>query len=191
MPEPSTLADGLGRMAAWAREGGPPASSGSGRSRWSEVNPRFGWRSSAKRPLDSRAVHPAGRAPGQRFRYEQYITPQPDGTARIRGRSGAAGQRNHLRPGQYLRKAGIAARGFARRLKHPVELRRYDVVFVQREALLRGAEWSRNPRSGPQPGWSSTSTTPSGSTTPPPPTVACQSSRRTHQEADASRSPIS
>jgi glycosyltransferase involved in cell wall biosynthesis len=89
------------------------------------------------------SVHPPGRAPSQRFRYEQYI-----------GFLAEHGFRTTFAPvlkpedydvvyseGGYLKKGLIAGRGLARRLLEAARLRRFDIVFVQREAVQLGTAW--------------------------------------------------
>lgn len=90
--------------------------------------------------------YPHGRAPSQRFRFEQYL-----------GALTAAGHRYQLssflgettwnilyKPGHTVRKAlGIGA-GFGRRLVLLLTIRRYDFVFIHREAAPLGPpllEW--------------------------------------------------
>jgi glycosyltransferase involved in cell wall biosynthesis len=89
------------------------------------------------------SVHPPGRAPSQRFRYEQYV----DFLAEHGFRTTFAPV---LKPadygvvygeGGYLRKGLIAGRGLARRLADVRRLPRFDIVFVQREAVQLGTSW--------------------------------------------------
>jgi glycosyltransferase involved in cell wall biosynthesis len=90
--------------------------------------------------------YPIGRAPSQRFRFEQYLPALA-----------AAGHEVRLapfideatwtilyRPGLAVRKAMGILRGFARRLGHVAAAARYDYVFVHREAAPLGPpvfEW--------------------------------------------------
>jgi glycosyltransferase involved in cell wall biosynthesis len=89
------------------------------------------------------SVHPPGRAPSQRFRYEQYV----DFLAEHGFRTTFA---PILKPddyevvyseGGYLRKGLIAGRGLARRVAEVRTLPRFDIVFVQREAVQLGTSW--------------------------------------------------
>jgi glycosyltransferase involved in cell wall biosynthesis len=88
-------------------------------------------------------VHPPGRAPSQRFRYEQYVDFLAEHGFRttfapiLRADDYAA----VYREGDYLRKGVIAARGLARRLADARRLPRFDIVFVQREAMQLGTSW--------------------------------------------------
>jgi glycosyltransferase involved in cell wall biosynthesis len=89
------------------------------------------------------SVHPPGRTPSQRFRYEQYVdflaehgfrttfapVLKADDYGVIYGEGG------------YLRKGLIAGRGLARRLADVRRLPRFDIVFVQREAVQLGTSW--------------------------------------------------
>ena len=97
-----------------------------------------------KRPHDGRilfaAVHPPGRVPSQRFRFEQYVeylaehglpttfapVIHPDEYGVMYGSK------------QLPRKAWIGVRGLARRAGDLLRLRDFDIVFVQREAIQLG-----------------------------------------------------
>lgn len=86
------------------------------------------------------AVHAANRAPGQRFRFEQYL-----GALRGRGVTcdfsgllDADGARVLYSPGKVRQKAWLALRALGKRLCQALTLDRYDLVFVQREALFIG-----------------------------------------------------
>jgi glycosyltransferase involved in cell wall biosynthesis len=89
------------------------------------------------------SVHPPGRTPSQRFRYEQYV----DFLAEHGFRTTFAPVLNAgdyevvYGEGGYLRKGLIAGRGLARRVADVRRLRRFDIVFVQREALQLGTSW--------------------------------------------------
>jgi len=86
------------------------------------------------------SVHPPGRVPSQRFRYEQYVdfldehgfrttfAPllRPDEYGVIYGN------------GRYLKKARVVTRTLVRRLGDVLRARDADIVFVQREALQVG-----------------------------------------------------
>lgn len=86
------------------------------------------------------AVHAPDRAPGQRFRFEQYL-----GALRERGIEvdfswvlDAKRASLLYSPGNVPRKALLAARSAMERVAQIPSLRRYDLVFVQREALFVG-----------------------------------------------------
>jgi glycosyltransferase involved in cell wall biosynthesis len=86
------------------------------------------------------SVHPPGRVPSQRFRFEQYVdflaehgftttfAPliHPDEYGVVYGRKGLA------------RKAWIGVRGLGQRMRDLLRLRDFDVVVVQREAIQFG-----------------------------------------------------
>jgi glycosyltransferase involved in cell wall biosynthesis len=86
------------------------------------------------------AVHPPGRVPSQRFRFEQYVPflaehGMPTTFAPL------------IRPDEYgvmygskqlARKAWIGARGMGRRASDVLRLRDFDIVVVQREAIQFG-----------------------------------------------------
>jgi glycosyltransferase involved in cell wall biosynthesis len=86
------------------------------------------------------SVHPPGRTPSQRFRFEQYVdflrdngfdttfapVVHPDEYEILYGRGRAA------------RKAAIASRGLLTRFADLARTPRFDIVFVQREAIQLG-----------------------------------------------------
>jgi glycosyltransferase involved in cell wall biosynthesis len=86
------------------------------------------------------AVHPPGRVPSQRFRFEQYVD--------FLAEEGFVTTFSSLmRPRDYgivydsarhVRKALIAGRGLVRRLGDLASAAKYDIVFVQREAIQLG-----------------------------------------------------
>jgi glycosyltransferase involved in cell wall biosynthesis len=88
------------------------------------------------------SVHPPGRVPSQRFRFEQYVDFlreegfETEFAPVLRQDEYDAiyteGHRHHLR------KARIAARGLARRVLDAARASRYHVVVVQREAVQLG-----------------------------------------------------
>ncbi len=90
--------------------------------------------------------YPPGRAPSQRFRFEQYLdTLVAQGHRyRLAPFLSEATWRILYQPGQSARKAmGIVA-GFGRRLAHVLAATQYDYVFVHREAAPLGppvVEW--------------------------------------------------
>lgn len=84
------------------------------------------------------AMHRPGRSPGQRFRFEQYLgyLEQNGWTCDVSHLISEADDRVLYRPGGFLRKGGIFVRSVLTRLADVVRARRYDVVFVYREALM-------------------------------------------------------
>lgn len=90
--------------------------------------------------------YPPGRAPSQRFRFEQYL-----GELSAHGHSyrlapflSEATWRILYQPGQMVRKALGIAGGFGRRLLHVLTASAYDFVFIHREAAPVGPpifEW--------------------------------------------------
>jgi glycosyltransferase involved in cell wall biosynthesis len=86
------------------------------------------------------AVHAPDRAPGQRFRFEQYL-----GSLRGRGIQcdyswalDADDSRVLYSPGRVPQKALLSLRLLAKRWLETFSVRKYDLVFVQREALYFG-----------------------------------------------------
>lgn len=86
------------------------------------------------------SVHPPGRAPAQRFRFEQYVD-------HLRDNGFETTFSPVLRPDEYdvvygrgraAHKGLIAARGLLTRFADLARSSRYDIVFVQREAIQLG-----------------------------------------------------
>jgi glycosyltransferase involved in cell wall biosynthesis len=86
------------------------------------------------------AVHAPNRAPGQRFRFEQYLESlrqrgiQCDYSWALDGDDAKV----LYSPGKVPRKALLTARLFLKRWLETFSLGRYDLVFVQREAMFVG-----------------------------------------------------
>lgn len=88
-------------------------------------------------------LHRPERAPGQRFRFEQYL---PHLT-----RAGyqfdfsyllsESDDRIFYRPGHYAEKARVVVKSCLTRLRELLSWRRYDLVFVQREAIMLGTSF--------------------------------------------------
>ena len=158
-PEGRSLVEGLRRMAAWARTAGvrssrrfeaieiteklPPV--------WLEEPddvhaPSVAGAGGVKRILFA-AVHRLDRSPGQRFCLEQYLPYLRDNGWDVTFSSvvTAADDRFLNAPGRYPAKAALFARAAAQRLAEARRLGRYDVVFVQREALMAGPPWFERP----------------------------------------------
>ena len=86
------------------------------------------------------ASHPLDRAPGQRFRFEQWLRLLPPGTAEfdLRPLFPAGVYERLYQPGQVSRKVLDTLAGAARRIGDLARAKRYDVVFLYREALPLG-----------------------------------------------------
>lgn len=84
--------------------------------------------------------YPHDTAPGQRFRYEQWLRLLPAGSIDVDVHSllTPAAYASLYKPGAAAGKAVAAALGLARRLKDVVGANRYDVAFVFREAFALG-----------------------------------------------------
>src|SRR5215211_3079972 len=140
---PVVLDEGLDRMAAWAREVGRARGPGIRGNRGNQRAPAQ-LAGELSRPATRRilfvSVHPPGRVPSQRFRFEQYVDFLRE-----------EGFETEFAPvmrqdeydaiyteGHHLRKARIAARGLARRILDVARASRYHVVVVQREAVQLG-----------------------------------------------------
>lgn len=84
--------------------------------------------------------YPQGRAPGQRFRFEQWLRLLPPGAvdARVLPLFSPAAYARLYEPGGTLRKAGQTAGALARRLLQIRDARDADVVFLYREAFPLG-----------------------------------------------------
>ena len=86
------------------------------------------------------SVHPPGRVPSQRFRFEQYVDfLREEGFETEFAPVMRQDEYDALyTEGRHLRKARIAARGLARRVLDAARASRYHVVVVQREAVQLG-----------------------------------------------------
>ncbi len=90
--------------------------------------------------------YPPGQAPSQRFRFEQYldILSQHGHEYRLAPFLSEATWQILYKPGQAAHKALGILGGFGRRVKHVLAARKYDYVFVHREAAPLGPpifEW--------------------------------------------------
>ena len=89
------------------------------------------------------ASHRTGRAPGQRFRFEQYMD--------YLGKNGFECELSHIiseqddkvlyKKGHYLQKAVIALRSFLKRWKDVRRAGQYDIIFIFREAFMIGSTY--------------------------------------------------
>ena len=83
-------------------------------------------------------MHRPKRSPGQRFRFEQYI-PYLEQNGYICDMSyivSEADDRIVYAPGHYAAKLAIFAKSVVTRLRDVLAARRYDIVFIYREALM-------------------------------------------------------
>lgn len=90
--------------------------------------------------------HRPGRMPGQRYRFEQYLPSLEAAGVRceILPLLDAARDRRFYRVGHWADKALLVGQTFARRLSHALRARRFDGVFLYREAFMLGPpffEW--------------------------------------------------
>jgi glycosyltransferase involved in cell wall biosynthesis len=90
--------------------------------------------------------YPLGRAPSQRFRFEQYLAILADHGYSYRLASFLDEDTWGIlyKPGQSLRKAWGIFKGFGRRMQHVLAALRYDFIFIHREATPIGPpviEW--------------------------------------------------
>jgi glycosyltransferase involved in cell wall biosynthesis len=86
-------------------------------------------------------MHRPDRAPGQRYRFEQYL---PDLRAAgyecvISHLLDERDDRIFYGKGKWLQKAGIVRRSFLKRLRERKELETFDIIFIYREALMIGS----------------------------------------------------
>src|SRR5205085_1471493 len=87
--------------------------------------------------------YPLGRAPSQRFRWEQYIEPlrrsgislEPSSFLDDRGMDIAH------KPGEWVPKTVTIAFGFMRRLSNTLAARQHDLVLIHRESTPVGPAW--------------------------------------------------
>jgi glycosyltransferase involved in cell wall biosynthesis len=86
------------------------------------------------------AMHRPNRSPSQRFRFEQYITYlkehgfESDFSYLIE----AEDDKVLYGPGNYAGKLGIFIKSGLRRISNVLALRKYDIVYIQREAFMTG-----------------------------------------------------
>lgn len=85
-------------------------------------------------------AHRPGRSPSQRYRFEQYLPylEQHGFTFTFSYLLSETDDKLFYAHGHFPRKVGILAKSVFIRLKDCFRLKRYDVVFVQREALFLG-----------------------------------------------------
>jgi len=86
------------------------------------------------------ALHRAGRSPGQRFRFEQYMEylESRGFSCRLSPVLSAKDDKYFYRPGHWIRKAWILGKGLAKRVAEALFSKKPDIVFVQREAINLG-----------------------------------------------------
>lgn len=100
------------------------------------------------------SVHPSGLVPNQRFRIEQYVDYLEENGVDVVWSPVLNRDEYQLlySPGRFARKAGIVGRGALKRVLNLAGSRRYDVVYVPREAIQLGtAVFERAvPRLGPR-----------------------------------------
>lgn len=84
--------------------------------------------------------HRLGRNPGQRFRFEQYLPHlrQAGVDCVVANLLDERDDRIFYSPGRYAAKAALFARTFWRRMGHARSAKKFDVVFVYREAFMTG-----------------------------------------------------
>ena len=84
--------------------------------------------------------HRPGRMPGQRYRFEQYLPYLEDAGVRcdLLPLLDAAQDRRFYRAGRWADKALLVGETFAKRLRQVLQARRYDGVFLYREAFMLG-----------------------------------------------------
>lgn len=84
--------------------------------------------------------YPRGRAPGQRFRFEQWLDLLPSDAidAEVKPLLSARAYDSLYQPGHHVLKAADTIAGAARRVVDAASARRSDVVFIYREAFPFG-----------------------------------------------------
>src|SRR6476620_10755399 len=85
-------------------------------------------------------LHRPDRSPSQRFRFEQYLSYlEQNGYAfDFSYLLDKQADKAYYQPGHYLKKIGIIASGTWKRLLETINVKRYDLLFVQREAYMLG-----------------------------------------------------
>ncbi len=85
-------------------------------------------------------LHMPGQVPGQRFRFEQYLDFLHENGIETTY-SNLLETRDYkyfYTKGHYLRKLGIVIRGFLKRYRELKKVKSYDIIFIQREAIMLG-----------------------------------------------------
>lgn len=87
--------------------------------------------------------HRKDRAPGQRFRFEQYLTYLEENGFEIEFSFLINENQDRIfySKGNYLKKAFILAQSIWKRLKNVINRNKYDVIFIFREALMLGTTY--------------------------------------------------
>jgi glycosyltransferase involved in cell wall biosynthesis len=85
-------------------------------------------------------LHRPGRSPSQRFRFEQYLSfLEQNGYAfDFSFLIDEKGDKIFYKPGEYFKKMQIVLSSMIKRLTEMVNVGKYDLVFVQREAFMLG-----------------------------------------------------
>lgn len=83
---------------------------------------------------------PPNRSPGQRFRFEQWLSLLPEGAVnpRVLSLFDEEAYRHLYQPGGSARKAVQTAQALGRRVRQVIEAQQADVVYLFREAFLLG-----------------------------------------------------
>ena len=88
-------------------------------------------------------LHRPNRSPSQRFRFEQYL-PYLEENGYEFDFSYLLNEkedRAFYQPGKYFQKARIVIKSILRRWQEVRNVKKYDLVFVQREAFMLGTAW--------------------------------------------------
>jgi len=85
-------------------------------------------------------LHAPDRVPGQRFRFEQYLDylRQNEVECTYSNLLEEKDYKHFYGKGRYFQKLGIVIKGFFKRRRELKSIRRYDLVFIQREAFMLG-----------------------------------------------------
>ncbi|NQY67352.1 MAG: glycosyl transferase family 1, partial [Flavobacteriales bacterium] len=85
-------------------------------------------------------AHRKGRSPSQRFRFEQYLDYFEENGYQYELSELIQEEDDDIfyRPGAYLKKLIILAKGYLKRLKDVRRANNFDIIFVQREAFSTG-----------------------------------------------------
>lgn len=86
------------------------------------------------------APHRHNRSPSQRFRFEQFLPylEQNGFEITLSNIIDEKADKHFYKPGNYLRKLCIVASGVLTRLRDAARSRKFDVIFIQREAFMAG-----------------------------------------------------
>lgn len=88
-------------------------------------------------------IHPVNTVPGQRFRFEEFLTHLKANGYDITfsPQLSLNDKKIFHEPGHYFQKFSIVIKGIIKRLRETLTIKKYDLVFVHRQAFVLGTAW--------------------------------------------------